>query len=205
VLDTAAVARLLVEARGGDAAAFAELYVENVGWVRHYARRLAGREYAAEDLVAEAFTRTWAQLSAGRGPQEAFVPYLRAVVLNLHLTALKRDRRLKWVADVEGAAMADPDLASRIAEHSPEEIVLEQLFNARIKEAMSTLPVRWQIVLVRVYIENQPYRDLAVELELSANATRQLAQRARRGMRKALHDLAAADLAAAEVVAAVPA
>lgn len=141
---TVAVAQLLDEARAGDPAAFAALYVGHVLSVRRYARRLAGREHQAEDLVAEAFARTWAQLAMGRGPREAFAAYLRAVVLNLHLSALKRDRALRWVSDIEHAALANPDLAARIAERDPgpEEATLERLFNTRLNEALSTLPDR---------------------------------------------------------------
>lgn len=82
--------------------------------------------------------------------------------------------------------MADPDLAARIAEQSPEHLVLEQLFNDRMKEALATLPHRWQLVIVLVYIENRPYPEIADQLNLSVVATRQLARRARLGMRTAL-------------------
>ena len=161
--------------------------------------RLALHEQAAEDLVAEAFARTWEQLRAGAGPTTAFMGYLRAVVLHLHLRQLRRDQRFHWVEDVEGAAMADPELAARIAEHSPEHLVLEQLFNARIKEALATLPGRWQRVLVMVYIEDRPYAQIADDLDLSVDATRQLARRARAGMREALAALSERD---GDVVAA---
>ena len=192
---TVAVAQLLDEARAGDPAAFAALYAGHVRAMRRYARRLAGREHQAEDLVAEAFARTWAQLAIGRGPHEAFAAYLRAVVLNLHLSALKRDRAVRWVPDIEHAALADPDLAARIAERGagPEEATLEQLFNARLHVALSTLPERWQVVLRKVYVENEPYPSVAAHLGVSVNATRQVARRARQGMRKALDDLSEAD------------
>jgi RNA polymerase sigma factor (sigma-70 family) len=93
---------------------------------------------------------------------------------------------LDWVEDVEDAAMANPELAARIAEQSPEQLVLEQLFNDRMKEALATLPQRWQQVIVLVYIENRPYPEIADQLNLSVAATRQLARRARIGMRNAL-------------------
>lgn len=186
----ASVGRLIVDARAGDADAFAALYALHVHRVRGYARRLAAHEHAAEDLVSEAFARTWEQLRAGRGPTTAFMGYLRAAVLNLHLGHLRREQRFDWVEDIEDSAMADPDLAARIAEHSPEHLVLEQLFNDRMKEALATLPQRWQLVLVLVYIENRPYPEIADQLNLTVVATRQLARRARVGMRAALAALA---------------
>jgi RNA polymerase sigma factor (sigma-70 family) len=194
--DRARLSQLISDARAGDEAAFAKLYVGHVNPLRRYARRLAVHEHLAEDLVSEAFARTWAQLAAGRGPREAFAAYLRAAVLHLHLNALKKDRALRWVPDVEGAAMANPDLAARIAEDGPEDAVLERLFNDRIKQALATLPHRWQVVLVRIYVENHSYRDVAAHLELTVDATRHLAQRARQGMRRALSELAERDHAA---------
>lgn len=182
----ASVGQLIVAARAGDVDAFAALYAGHVHRVRSYARRLAAHEQAADDLVAEAFARTWEQLRAGQGPTTAFMGYVRAAVLNLHLSHLRREQRLDWVEDIEDAAMANPELAARITEQSPEHLVIEQLFNDRMKEALATLPQRWQQVIVLVYIEDRPYPEIAEQLNLSVAATRQLARRARTGMRNAL-------------------
>jgi RNA polymerase sigma-70 factor (ECF subfamily) len=185
------VTQQLVEAaRAGDAQAFGRLYADYAAWVRRYAVRLAGDRALADDLVAEAFARTWAQLAAGRGPRSGFAAYLRATVLNLHLTQLKRDRNLRWVADVETAALADPDLAAHIVATSPEDAAIARLLNATLRQALATLHPRWQFVLVAVYLENQPYASVAARLGLSIDATHHLAQRARAGMRKALDEVA---------------
>lgn len=193
----ATVEQLIENARCGDREAFADLYAAHLRQVRRYARRLVVHDHLAEELVAEAFARTWEQLAAGGGPRVAFMGYLRAVVLRLHVNRLRADRRLRWVADIEDAALANPDLAARILEESPEHLVLEALFNERMREALATLPVRWQRVLVMVYVENLPYQDVADELGLSVGGARQLGRRARRGMRKALTDLADEATAAA--------
>jgi RNA polymerase sigma factor (sigma-70 family) len=192
---TTSVEELVESARNGDSGAFAVLYADHVGQVRRYARRLVVHD-RVEDLVAEAFARTWEQLVAGGGPRVAFMGYLRAVVLHLHLTRLRADQNLRWVADIEDSAMADPELAARILEDSPEHLVLERLFNERMKEALATLPDRWQRVLVMVYIENLPYREVAEHLETTVGAARQLSRRARAGMRKALSELADEEAAA---------
>lgn len=193
----ASVGQLVLDARAGDVSAYSALYAGHVYRLRGYARRLAAHDHAAEDLVAEAFAKTWEQLSAGRGPTTAFMGYLRATVLHLHLSQLRYEQRLTWVADIDDAAMANPELAAQIAETSPEDQMIERLFNDRMKEAMATLPQRWQLVLVAVYIEDRPYPEIAQELDLTVAATRQLAQRARQGMRAALAALADEDGAVA--------
>ena len=181
--------QLIKASRAGDAQAFGQLYADHLAWVRRYAVRLTRDRARADDLVAEAFARTWAQLAAGRGPSPGgFAAYLRATVLNVYLSQLKKDRNLRWVADVESAAMANPELAARIAATSPEDVVIARLLNATLRQALATLHPRWQYVLVSVYLENQPYSSVAAELGLSLPATHQLAQRARAGMRRALDD-----------------
>ena len=195
------VGPLVARARAGDAEAFSVLYQRHRRGVRLYARRLAPHHHHADDLVAEAFTRTWAQLRAGRGPTSGFVAYVRATVLHLHLSYLRREQRISWVQDIDQSAMANPELAARIAERSPEDQVLEQvvgeLFNERMKEALATLPPRWQQVLVMVYIENRPYQEIADLLGLNPVAVRQLGVRARAGMRRALEALTEQDYGAA--------
>lgn len=193
---SASVPQLIHASRAGDADAFAQLYAAHVGPLRSYARRLGVRDPAAEDLVAEAFARTWEQLRAGGGPTVAFMGYLRAVVLNVHLGQLRRDQRLIWVADLDDAGVANPRLAARIIEESPEQALLGQLLHTRLQHALGTLPHRWQQVLVMVYVEARPYREVAVQLGLTVEATRQLSRRARGGARQALATLDDQDCAA---------
>lgn len=188
------VADLVAAARGGDAAAFAQLYAAHVGPTRAYARRLVAG-HAADDLVAEAFTRTWAQLVDGGGPRDAFAAYVRAVVLNLHLRSMRRDQPHQWVADVEDAVLANPERAAALVEANPEQVLLDELLNRRLMEALDSLPERWQTALVMVYIEARPYTEVAARLHLSVPAARQLARRARVRMRAALRDLHAEDRA----------
>lgn len=195
-----AVPGLIAAARAGDRDAFAQLYQGHLGAVQRYARRLASHDQAADDLVAESFTRTWEQLRAGRGPETAFMGYMRATVLHLHLRQLKDDPRYFWVADIETAAMANPDLAATIVADSPEHLVLEQLLNDQMKRALAALPRRSSQILVMVYIENHPYSRVAEQLGVSVDAARQLALRARARMRTTLAALAAENQASASTL-----
>lgn len=196
-MQTAEVAQLVDDARAGDHAAFAALYAAHVADVRRYARRLVVHEHLAEDLVAEAFVRTWEQLAAGKGPRLAFMGYMRAVVMNLHVSRVRHDQRVRSVEDIDHVTTARPELALRTAEHSPEHLVIQRLLNERLRHALAGLPHRHQVVLVRVHIEGAPYREVAAHLDLTVTATRQLAARARRAMRQILEELHRADDAAA--------
>lgn len=74
-------AALLAASRAGDSAAFAAHYKTHQRSAGRSAHRIGTSR--AEDPVAEAFTRIWHQLSEGRGPESAKMPYLRATILNL--------------------------------------------------------------------------------------------------------------------------
>ena len=181
-------AALLAASRAGNSTAFAALYKTHHRAAARYARRLIGTSHA-EDLVAEAFTRIWHQLSEGRGPHSAVMPYLRATLLNLHIRQLRREHLYVWVDDVHSAAVADAEVMARLAELNPEAIVLQQLFTGEMMRALETLPARYQQALIMVYIENRPYPQVASKLGLSIPGTRKLAHRARQRMREALTEL----------------
>jgi RNA polymerase sigma factor (sigma-70 family) len=149
--------------------------------VRRYARQLAHAD-SVEDLVAEAFTRTWAQLRAGAGPDRFFAAYLRAAVLHLHLRQRRRDRHLEWVPDLE----ADAEVTARVATYSGDALANTRMLSSQLSDALATLPHRWRQVLVMAHVENRPYTEIAALLGLSPSACRQLAHRARMGLRQAL-------------------
>src|SRR3954447_11541421 len=84
-------AELIAATRGGDAAAFGQLWDRHVEAARRLARRLAGNPADADDLVSEAFTKVLASLRAGNGPDRAFRAYLLASVRNLRCDKARRD------------------------------------------------------------------------------------------------------------------
>jgi RNA polymerase sigma factor (sigma-70 family) len=180
---------LILLARDGDRTAFGHLYAANVVAIQQYARRLVWHEQAADDLVAEAFLRTWIQLLAGGGPDRFFRAYVRTAVLNLHVTHLHRSERLDLVPDVEVAVVVAPGIATRFLAASPEDVVMVSVVHARLMEALLMLPQRWQTVLVMVYLEDVPYTDVSGTLGLTVDATRHLSMRARAGFRRALTTL----------------
>lgn len=183
---------LVTEAGAVNAAAFARLYSAHVDDLVRYARRLAPAR-VAEDLAAEAFANTWAQMVAGRGPRRRFAAYLRASIWNLHQAHVRREERVIWVADLQDAVAGDTPCTARWEAPSPEQQLLARMLSDRVSEEMAGLPRRWQAVLVAVHAEGLPYKEVSALLEVSEPGARQLARRARLHMRDKLADLSPED------------
>src|SRR5690554_5010219 len=93
---------LVTEVRSGRAEAFAELYRRHQPAVLRYALAMTrGDEARAQDLVSEAFVRVFDAVSAGRGSEVAFRPYVLAAVRNEYVTELRRFGRVDLVESPE--------------------------------------------------------------------------------------------------------
>ncbi|MQY06855.1 sigma-70 family RNA polymerase sigma factor [Actinomadura macrotermitis] len=166
-------AALVAAARSGDERASGELFQRHHGAVLGYARSLSRDQHAAEDLVSEAFARTIAALREGRGPKEAYRPYLYAVV---------RNTAVDWARTARRTVVTDE--VAQWADGSPEEIPDVDELDALVR-AFRSLPERWQAVLWHTVIEEEPVQEVAELLGMEANAVAQLAFRAREGLRTA--------------------
>ncbi|GAA1060284.1 sigma-70 family RNA polymerase sigma factor [Agromyces bracchium] len=164
-------ADLIAATRTGDRDAYAEL------WRRHEASaRTVARSHTtldADDLVAEAFTRTFDAIRSGKGPQGAFRPYLFATIRNT-AASWGRANRETPLDDLE--SVADPATGDAA--------VLEALDRSTTATAFRALPERWQEVLWYAEVERMSPQQIAPLLGMSANATAALAYRAREGLRQ---------------------
>jgi RNA polymerase sigma factor (sigma-70 family) len=164
---------LVARTQQGDAGAFEIL------WERH---RRAGFLVAigytsraeAEDLVAEAFTRTYSAILTGGGPSDSFRGYLFSAIRRLAYTTNHRNSRNLPIDDFEPAETTE----------SAESIAMRQLEKDVVVRAFRSLPPRWQEVLWLSVVEGTSHSEIAQRLELTPNAIDQLAFRAREGLRE---------------------
>ena len=168
-------ADLIVAARGGDEAAYAELYSRHVGGARAAARSLIRSRSDADDLVSEAFTRVLRALRNGGGPELAFRPYLLTAVRNAFYDRTRKDQRV----DVREEVPEDLDavLLSRAAMAGEDKEMIARAF--------ANLPERWQTVLWHTEVEGRSPAEVAPMLGIAPNAVAALAYRAREGLREA--------------------
>ncbi|MBP3977047.1 sigma-70 family RNA polymerase sigma factor [Microbacterium sp. BLY] len=166
-------ADLLGRVREGDQQAYAEL------WERYAPAAIAvARTYwwstDADDLVAEAFTRIFQAIQAGKGPTAAFKPYLFATMRNLAVS-WGRSRREVPIEYIE--AVEDPSTTDAAADAD---------FDASlVSQAILALPERWQDVLWFGEVEHLSMHEIGQRLDISERAAAVLAFRAREGLRQA--------------------
>lgn len=172
-------AELTTRASDGDATAFEELYKRHSDAAWRMAYSVLGNRDDAADAVAEAFTKVFQALPAGRiGAGGApFRPYLLVATRNAAIDHLRRTGRLQSTADLELAAGAS-------AASGPPERMIEGVDAAFVATAFRGLPERWRSVLWLTEVEGMPARDVAPMLGVSPNGVAQLAVRARAGLRE---------------------
>ncbi|MGC3995553.1 MAG: sigma-70 family RNA polymerase sigma factor [Propionicimonas sp.] len=163
---------LLQRSRGGDATAFAELFVRYRALAVRIATRTS-RDVDADDVAAEAFARVWSAVSRGRGPERVFRPYLAAAVRNVALNMCRGAR------DVPTDPVMLPEV--EVIDATSTGIAEAE----RIQQAFDGLPPRWRAALQAVDIDDVPVQDFARRNGLSANAASALCLRAREGLKVA--------------------
>lgn len=173
--DLTSDADLIAEVRSGDDAAYGELYRRHATAARSMARQLMHSESEIDDLVAETFTRVLDVIKRGRGPVDAFRPYLLTALRRTAYDKFRAERRQVLTDEVErydpGTPFVDPAVAG-----------LERSLIAR---AFLSLPERWQTVLWHTAVEGEKPAEVAPLLGLTPNSTAALAHRAREGLSQA--------------------
>ncbi|RYV49447.1 sigma-70 family RNA polymerase sigma factor, partial [Pengzhenrongella frigida] len=172
-------AELITAARAGDAAAFGTLYERHAPAARAVARQYTRSTADAEDIVSDGFTRVFAVMRNGGGPDVAFRAYLFTVVRRLAYAGAEGGRRVQPTDD-----MAVFETAFGAA-GSVEDPALAGFENAAVAKAYASLPERWQAALWYTEIEELSAAQIAPLLGLTANGVAALAYRAREGLRQA--------------------
>ncbi len=164
---------LVLATRAGDSGAFGVL------WDRHSPAALrAARSITSsidpEDLVSEAFAKTFSAIRNGGGPTEAFRPYIFAAVRSAAATWGGKQKdviALEYIEEVP-------------AEHTEDSLDLLS-DKALLTAAFKDLPERWRTLLWYLEVEGMKPREIAPLMGMTPNAVSVLAARAREGFKLA--------------------
>ncbi|MGW4064670.1 sigma-70 family RNA polymerase sigma factor [Amycolatopsis sp. NPDC004747] len=171
-------AALIAAVRGGDIAAYGELYDRHLPAARRVAAAIAADLAERDDLIAEGFTRVLRILRSGEGPDEDFRPYLLTTIRNTMISWRRRDSAVSLVAEV-------PDVTPGAGSDDP---VGSRLHATVAADAFASLPQRWRTVLWRTEIDGESPAKIAEDLGMTPNGVAALAYRAREGLRQAYLD-----------------
>jgi len=181
-------AQTLQSCRDGDLAARETLFSQWRPLLWLQARRLLGgnsdRKVDANDVVQEALTQAFRDLKQFRGSTEGeWVAWLRKLVqgqaskLRRHHSALQRDADRETPLDETCPVDGQPD---------PLTADIQRERAARLAQAIAELPEAMREVVVRRVFEQQPFEEVARDLDRSPGATRVLWTRAIRQLRATL-------------------
>lgn len=164
---------LLSDIREGKLDSYGILYERYVSMARAVAIKHTSNPTLSEDIVSEAFVRILQALKNGKGPKTFMGGYLATTIA--HLAAENGLIRQKEVPSEDNYL----ESASSI-----DETVLHLNDSDELIAAFTSLPERWQTVLWMTEVEAKKPREVAMSLNLSANAVSALATRARESLRE---------------------
>jgi len=175
---------LMRRAGRGDNAAFAALVARHIPRATALATRISGSRSDAEEIVQEAFLRTWmkapdweSQTSIAGGAR--FTTWFTRVLVNLCIDRRRRPQPAPLEAAAEVASTAPEGL----------EVVARNETSARVLAALAELPERQRAALTLCHWDGRSNIEAAEILEISVGALESLLVRARRTLRIVLADL----------------
>lgn len=173
---------LLVQAQGGDEAAFAELVRRYQTAVFNVAYRMFGRRQDAEDAAQEAFLRAYralAKFDVGR----PFAPWIKRITVNLCLNWLESERVRPQLSAADMAVGDDePPSMDRWAAQAPapEQVLVHQERAERLREAIWQLPPQYRAVIEYRHFQEMRYDEIAEVMQRPLSSVKSDLFRARK-------------------------
>jgi len=154
---------LVHRVRNGDTAALEMLYSRYARVVYSFAVRIVGDGPTAEEILQEAFVRTWRQAGTFRTVRGNFASWLLSITHNLAIDELrKRQRRPQRVGgvDISETMYGLVDETTNVEEAAEASALRE-----RVGVAMATLPEAQRIAVELAYFHGLSQREIAAYLD----------------------------------------
>jgi RNA polymerase sigma-70 factor, ECF subfamily len=154
---------LVQRVRNGDTAALEMLYSRYARVVYSFAVRIVGDGPTAEEILQEAFVRTWRQADTFRTVRGNFASWLLSITHNLAIDELrKRQRRPQRVdgVDISETLYGLVDEATNVEEAAEAGALRE-----RVAVAMATLPEAQRLAVELAYFHGLSQREIAAYLD----------------------------------------
>jgi RNA polymerase sigma-70 factor, ECF subfamily len=166
---------LVVQARGGDRAAFAELAARSAPRLTAVARMVLRDEYAAQDAVQEAFFEAWKSLPGLRDP-DRFDAWMRRLLMRACFDGMRRSKAATTL-EVRLTPDAEPSITG--GEHAA-------ALRDQLERGLVRLPAEQRAVVVLVYYLDLPLAEAAQAMGIPLGTTKSRLSRATQALRAAL-------------------
>lgn len=157
---------LVAEAKAGDQAAFAELYEQTSAELYRSVCSMVRDEDLAWDVLQDSYLRAWRGLVKLEA-NEAFLPWLRRIAVNVAVTTLSRRQPLRFTELAGEENEAEPELPDLNPVTQPE-LALDRKESARlVKEILAGLPEEQQLIVGMRYYEDMSIQDISETLQIA--------------------------------------
>ncbi|HQX63024.1 MAG TPA: sigma-70 family RNA polymerase sigma factor [Thermomicrobiales bacterium] len=163
----------------GDTAALEALYSRYARVVYSFAARIVGDGSTAEEILQEAFVRTWRQAETYRTGRGSFASWLLSITHNLAIDELRRRQRRPQRFDGADVHEVMDGLVDDAA--SVEEAAEAALLRERVGRAMASLPDAQRVAIEYAFYHSMSQREIAAHLGEPLGTIK---TRLRLGMRK---------------------
>jgi RNA polymerase sigma-70 factor (ECF subfamily) len=182
--------RLMLQVRGGDAAAFEELVLRYQNRLLTVLEHLVGNRQQAEDLAQDVFLRVF-RARLRYEPGAKFSTWLFTIANNVASNALRSRSRRREVGVPEGngsdtSPLALDQLAKATSGFMPTRALDKAEQAEMVRHAVAALSERQRMALLLAKFEGMSYQDIADSMGLSVQAIKSLLSRARVNLKEIL-------------------
>ena len=171
---------------------FEEVYSQHGKKILNLALRLTGNETDARDLTQEVFIKVYENLDSFNQQSDIYT-WIYRIAVNHTLNHLKKIRRTRWlhildenIMDVLSDKQVDPAFIPNSASHSPHQLMENAERDRIVKDAVDSLPPKYQIPFILYRFEELSYQEIASALSLSLSAVEARIHRAKKQLIKKL-------------------
>jgi RNA polymerase sigma-70 factor (ECF subfamily) len=164
--------------RGGDQAAFDQLFRRWAGPMLRYLERMVRDSATAEDLLQETFLRVFRARDRYQ-PEARFSTWLYTIATNLALNELRRPRRRAPHRSTDEGESDEHPLSLEGNEPRADDVAHARSTREALERELSALPERQRAALVLSAVEGLSYAEVAVNLETTEKSVKALVHRAR--------------------------
>lgn len=185
-LDDGALVSLV---QGGDRSAFRQIMQRCNQRLYRVVRGVVDNDAEAEDIVQEAYVHAFGKIDSFRG-EASIATWLTRIALNEAYGRLRKRKQTVGVEHIDAAPMPGKVVMfpNRFGSEDPAAAAAREQLRHMLEFAVDGLPEAFRIVFVLREIEGCTVDETATALDLRPETVKTRLHRARRLLRKALHE-----------------